>query len=161
MNFPGGLKKQSKTTGGYRYVSMRLPDQPHKKMLVHRLVMLAFVGAPADGVQVNHIDGDKENNALVNLEYCTPIQNLRHCIDVLGKKRGESKASKLKESDIEVIRSDKRKLREIAKDYGVTLQAIWMVKKRKNWAHVQSANNWESQVGCSGDHGAKPHETQE
>ena len=136
MNFSGGVKKQTKAPAGYCYVSLKLPDQPPRKCYVHRLVMLAFVGGVPDGAQVNHLDGNKENNAVENLEYCTPLQNLRHCIDVLGKKRGESKASKLKEADIPAIRSDPRTLKEIAKDYGVTLQAIWMVKKRKNWNHV-------------------------
>jgi hypothetical protein len=98
--------------------------------------MQAFIGQSK--LQVNHKDGIKTNNKLSNLEYCTSQENLRHCIDILGKKRGEGtgKASKLKEADIPKIRADTRLLREIAADYGVTTQAICLVKTRKNWGHV-------------------------
>ena len=46
--------------------------------LVHRLVALAFLGPPPDDStwQVHHLDGDKANNSLDNLEYVTPSQNM-------------------------------------------------------------------------------------
>lgn len=137
MKFPGGPRVLSTTTKGYKYIALKKPGQKGIKFLFHRLVMLTFVGSPEKGMQVNHKDGDKENNHLSNLEYCTSLQNLRHCIDVLGKKRGEGGSSKLTELQVRSIRKDERVLRVIAADYGVTLQAIWMVKKRKNWAHLQ------------------------
>lgn len=135
MNFPAKNMIASTSRSGYKYLCLKKPDEPAVKFLLHRLVMAAFVGPPPNGEQVNHRDGDKSNNAVSNLEYCTPCQNVRHCIDVLGKKRGES-MSKLKESDVVAIRSDSRLLREIAADYGITLQAIWYIKKRKSWSHV-------------------------
>jgi len=42
----------------------------------------------------------------------------------------------LTELNIPDIRSDNRSLPEIARDYGVTLYAIWRVKHRKTWKHV-------------------------
>lgn len=47
--------------------------------LLHRLVMLAFNGI--SDLEVNHIDGDKGNNKLSNLEYVTPSANKRHALD--------------------------------------------------------------------------------
>jgi hypothetical protein len=136
MVFPARIMKIGTAPNGYQYVKLKKPNGPSKHYLCHRLVMAAFVGDPPF-LQVNHKDGDKKNNRVENLEYCTAMQNIRHCIDVLGKKRGEGAGtSKLKEMDIPLIRGDKRTLREIAKDYGVTLQAIWYVKKRINWGHV-------------------------
>ncbi len=44
---------------------------------VHGLVMLAFVGE-RNGLQINHIDRDKTNNKLSNLEYCTASYNMQH-----------------------------------------------------------------------------------
>lgn len=134
MRFPAKNLKISRTKTGYCYVALS-SDGVQKKHLIHRLVLLAFVG-PSD-LQVNHIDGKKDNNALGNIEYVTCLENLRHCIDVLGKKRGEkSGTAKLTEQDVLSIRKDDRFLKDIAKDYGVTLQAIHMVKARKNWSHV-------------------------
>jgi hypothetical protein len=134
MRFPAKVMKASVSTGGYCYLSLS-KDAQGKKHLIHRLVMLAFAGDSE--LQVNHKDGDKTNNHVSNLEYVTSRQNLRHCIDVLGKKRGEGTGvAKLKTEDIQKIRGDSRILREIAADYGVTLQAIHHVKARKNWAHI-------------------------
>jgi hypothetical protein len=134
VKFPPLTMKQSITTSGYRYIGLR-KDNKSKKHLVHRLVLLTFVGPSS--LQCNHKDGDKGNNNLSNLEYCTCAENIRHCMDVLGKKRGEmSGVSKVKLSDIANIRSDNRILREIAEDYGVTLQAIHNIKHRKTWKHV-------------------------
>ncbi len=136
MRFPARVMRASASPSGYRYVKLKQPGQKARHCLIHRLVMAAHVGPPGDGLQVNHKDGDKDNNTLSNLEYCTSLENLRHCIDVLGKKRGEGAAAKVRESDVRPIRADNRPLKAIAADYGVTLQAIWLIKKRRNWAHV-------------------------
>ena len=47
-----------------------------KKFTVHRLVMLVFIWE--SNLQVNHIDWDKSNNHLSNLEYCTAKENTNH-----------------------------------------------------------------------------------
>jgi len=137
MRFPAIEMKIRETKNGYLYLKLKPPSGKAKHCLVHRLVMEAHVGKPSkDSFQVNHLDGDKKNNHVSNLEYCSSSQNLRHCIDVLGKKRGASMSRKITEKDVLSIRGDKRMLKEIAKDYGVTLQAISLIRNRKNWAHV-------------------------
>lgn len=120
------------------YMRLGLSKGGSKKMhSVHRLVMTAFVGESS--LDVNHKDGDKRNNHLQNLEYCTESENLLHRYRVLGQKgvRGSRNGhAVLSEKDIPAIRADKRKLTEIADEYGVTTQAIWQVKKRRSWAHI-------------------------
>lgn len=53
---------------------------------------------------------------------------------LVGEAHGNAK---LKASDILVIRAAKGSLRSIGKDYGVTLVAIWKIKKRKSWKHIR------------------------
>ena len=51
-----------------------------KTKSVHRLVANAFIDGDHSGLDVNHLDGDKTNNSLSNLEICTRKENMRHAI---------------------------------------------------------------------------------
>lgn len=62
---------------GYHQVELRI-DKKSKYPLVHRLVAEAFLDNPENKPQVNHIDGDKGNNAVDNLEWVTCSENAIH-----------------------------------------------------------------------------------
>lgn len=61
--------------GKWRYKKVKLTNG--KTFKVHKLVALTFMGNP-DGLTVNHIDGDKSNNHVDNLEYVTQSENMLH-----------------------------------------------------------------------------------
>lgn len=67
------------------YVSTSLDKKTHS---IHRLVALHFLPNPYGYTQVNHIDGNKENNNVTNLEWCSPIQNTQHALSTGLRKGG-------------------------------------------------------------------------
>ena len=63
----------------YGYALFRFTkNNKRKNILGHRLVALAFLPNPENKPQVNHIDGNKANNRLENLEWCTDSENKIH-----------------------------------------------------------------------------------
>ena len=77
---------------GYMSVYLRLPGQKYTKK-VHRLVAEAFIPNPNGFPEVNHIDENKENNCVENLEWCTGEYNL--CYGTRLKRISESKKMKV------------------------------------------------------------------
>lgn len=65
------------------YLSVRLKrnDETHHKEYVHRLVAMAYLPKPEGKEWVNHIDGNKLNNNVENLEWCTPKENAQYAHD--------------------------------------------------------------------------------
>lgn len=62
---------------GYKYVVLT-KNSKGKAIAVHRLVALTFIKKSGRTTQVNHIDGNKGNNSIKNLEWVTPSQNIMH-----------------------------------------------------------------------------------
>lgn len=62
------------------YLSVVIKDDygKSKRMAVHRLVYMTYVGEIAEGLVINHIDGVRDNNSLKNLEAVTISQNNKH-----------------------------------------------------------------------------------
>ena len=102
---------------GYISVAMKVSGAV-EHLLVHRMVLSAFVRHPATGEVCNHIDFDKGNNHVGNLEWTTPAGNSAHCSAAgrmnspIGERHG---ASRLTVEDVEAI----RRLCETSSQYSV------------------------------------------
>lgn len=74
----GKILAQPLTSHGYPCVTIKLLDGTQKVMCVHKLIALTFIENPDNKPQINHIDGNKLNNAVSNLEWCTAQENIKH-----------------------------------------------------------------------------------
>lgn len=123
------------------YPQVRIgPAGGQTTVCVHRLVARAFLPNPQNLRDVNHKDGDKENNRLDNLEWVTHQSNMRHAVDrgLQPVARGVAHArAKLTDADIRAIRADPRIGRLIGADYGVAQTTVSLIKLRRAWAHVK------------------------
>lgn len=85
-NERGKLMSQYVRKSGYKYIL--LGTKPRRKLLVHRLIASAFIDNPYGLQQVNHKDGNKQNNCIENLEWVTGSENQLHSRYELGNQTG-------------------------------------------------------------------------
>jgi hypothetical protein len=113
----------------------------------HRVVWEAVNGPVPDGMEINHVNGVKDDNRIANLELVTTQGNAQHAF-AMGLRqpmRGESNGrSVLTEADVLVIRAeyDTRRygtIKALAERFGVSTMVINAVGRRRLWRHVPEA----------------------
>ncbi|MFO8039896.1 MAG: HNH endonuclease [Sodalinema sp.] len=138
--------KPSLNKKGYLQVCL----QGAKSYRIHRLVAELFIPNPEQKPQVNHIDGNKLNNSVENLEWVTNQENKDHAISnglwdnisekiAVRQKGAGNSSAKLSETDVLDIYERLRNgepVGEIAKFYGVNHSNISAIKSGKSWGHL-------------------------
>ena len=85
---------------GYFYAHLK-NEVTKKSVLVHRIVAETFIQNPMSKKQVNHIDGNKTNNKVSNLEWCTPGENQKHAYRTGLKKTTEKRNIKVTQKSLD------------------------------------------------------------
>lgn len=137
-NSSGKILKIKKNKRGYSRIILSKKCK-HKSFFVHRLVALAFLPNPENLLQINHCDGNKENNKIDNLEWISFRENIIHAQVNLLLAQGETHGnSKFKEEEILEIRKIYKKGMgpELAKKYNVARQTITSIVRKKLWKNI-------------------------
>lgn len=132
--------KQRLTTNGYMKVGTTYKYKPLDP-LVHRLVALQFIDNPENKPQVNHINGDKTDNRVENLEWVTEKENTNHATATgLRVQHGEnSHFNKYTEDSIKLVcelLQDGLRYKDISLLTGVSVGIICLVKNNMNWKYI-------------------------
>jgi hypothetical protein len=100
---PMGIRKLCDHRQGYKLISI-VVDGRAKSFHAHRIVANTFIDNPSSLPQVNHIDGDKANNHIENLEWCTSSENIKHAFATgLSHKRSIPVVATSIETSISII----------------------------------------------------------
>jgi hypothetical protein len=130
--------KQCLDKDGYYTVSVMNNSKKTTKR-VHRLIAIAYLPNPENKKTVNHVNGIKTDNRIVNLEWATHSENSQHSVDIGLSPKGElCYNSKLKESQVLLILADKRSCRKIALDYNIDAALVSRIKLGKSWKHINT-----------------------
>lgn len=131
---------------GYQRVSLCKSGE-RKNVFVHRLVLTAFYRPPRENEQTNHINADKADNRLDNLEWVTFEDNVGHALEAgLYDEHAESArgqkapASKLTPPDILEIRrryEGEETQYELADAFGVDQRTISRIVRGEQWGHIK------------------------
>lgn len=115
---------------------------------VHRLVLEVFVGPPPTPKhEPNHINGIKDDNRPVNLEWVTKSENLRHAYEMglIDRSGSSNNAAKLTEEEVLSIYDRAHEgleaQGEIAGAFGTSKQVVSNIKNGWTWTSVTGHNN--------------------
>ena len=142
----GHIYKLCISKTGYWQVCVSLGSRQNKKVFkIHKAIAETFINNPENKPFVNHIDGNKLNNNINNLEWVTNQENVIHAhkMGLTHPLKGEQhRFSKLTEEDVRYIRThyipkdETYGCKALAKKFNVDHSTISEIYHRKAWKHV-------------------------
>lgn len=130
---------------GYFRIRLQVGLKAHKNYTIHRIIASLFIDNPLNKPQVNHIDGNRLNNNIDNLEWVTGSENMLHSTRILSKRIGSQiEWSKLSELDVQNICMDSLKeysLKKLANKYNVSKSNISSILNGKTWISITKNYN--------------------
>lgn len=136
------LKKRFDTKG---YSNMAIfKGSKRKYYRVHRLMAMLFIPNPDNKSEINHKNGNRQDNRIENLEWVTRNENIQHAYDILCRHRlrgTNSPQAKLNDESVREIKrllADGNSQRSTAKKFGVCHSIIRGIHNGTRWAHVKT-----------------------
>ena len=125
---------------GYEKVQLLSTDNKRHRYSIHRLILENF--NPVIGMeclQVNHIDGNKRNNALSNLEWVTCIENIHHAMEHNLRSEINGGAKLTPQQVIEIyyrVNQNLETVRSIVQEFNVNEETIRRIKYKYSWKNI-------------------------
>lgn len=139
----GQRRMKDSLKGGYVKNDLVNKDGSNRFYFRHRLVMIVFnYREDYKDFQVNHIDGNKVNNCVENLEWCTNQENQIHAIKLglkVSLKGQDNPAAKLTEEQVlDLIHDllDHVPYSQICKKYNCSKSTVAAIKAKRNWRYL-------------------------
>lgn len=137
-----GTLRLNDANGDYLRITFACGPKKFKTHLVHRLVVKAFIGDIPNGMDVNHIDGNTNNNCADNLEIVTKKRNTQHAIeiglfDINGEKNPMAKLSNEQAKEIRRLVASGLTGREVARQFCVSPATVSGIVSGRSWGNVQ------------------------
>lgn len=110
--------------------------------LIHRIVYETFVGDIPEGLQINHLDGNKSNNHLSNLEVCTASENIKHAIRTgllvpcKGEDIGTSKVTTEEVKQMYELFKIGYPNEHVGKIFGLHSRYVSLIRHGRRWGHL-------------------------
>lgn len=135
------VKKPYLRKDGYVGIQLYKSKTEVLNFQLHRLIAIAFIPNPNNLPFINHMDSDRQNNKISNLEWCTKQENVIHgYISGFASNRGSKNGfSKLSEQQVLEIRKKKTEgltHQQLANMYNVSYGCITGIIQRTNWKHI-------------------------
>lgn len=128
---------------GYLIINININKKRTCKS-IHRLLGECFLENPNNYTDINHIDGNRKNNALSNLEWCSHGYNIKHSYNLKNRTALGSHNANCKYSEnlvLEICELLSRGFKPtVIRDLGYPYSLIRQIKQRKTWKHI--SNNY-------------------
>jgi len=133
---------------GYRAIWVTKADGKRTAKYVHKMIAETFLPNPEDKEYVVHLDHNKLNNTVSNLEWATLDEWKEHNKDLFRMMKGRSRLdsipnSKLNESQVMRLKKKlldpnrKIKIATLAKQFNISQGQVYRILRGENWSHIE------------------------
>lgn len=142
---------------GYPCAQLHDAAGAREQFLVHRLVLMVFVGPPPKGTEAAHLDGNPKNPSLSNLAWVTHVENMRHKKLHGTERLGERNANSVLTAEI-VLDMRRRafageRIIDVARELGIHQATAQAAVQGRTWSHLPIPGC----LDCSGSASCGPH----